>query len=275
SAARSTPPTSGSPATREPRIPGAAPGRRRRGCPPRGPRAARPARPGALGGQVEPPRRARESRRDDARGGGARGCRGVRPRDPCGGRRRHRGAHRARRGGPHPLSLRPRGLPRVSGVHAPRAGQRRRRRAVDRGRPGRRAGHDRGAPGHGPAGPRAETTLEVLRRGAAAALRRARDLGARTVAAEVLGDRLPAPQRAQALVEGALLGTYTFDRYKKEKPERAVEELRIVDAEAGHGREIEEGARRGEVFARATVYARDLINAPANELSPSDLARAP
>ena len=123
-------------------------------------------------------------------------------------------------------------------------------------------------------GPRAEMTLEVLRRGAAAALRRARDLGARTVAAEVLGDRLPAPQRAQALVEGALLGTYTFDRYKTEKPERAVEELRIVDAEARHGREIEEGARRGEVFARATAYARDLINAPANELSPSDLARA-
>ena len=123
-------------------------------------------------------------------------------------------------------------------------------------------------------GRRAETTLEVVRRGAAGALRRARDLGARTVAAEVLGDRLPARERAQALVEGALLGTYTFDRYKKEKPERAVEELRIVDAEARHGREIEEGARRGEVFARATAYARDLINAPANELSPSDLARA-
>src|SRR2546430_12554497 len=123
-------------------------------------------------------------------------------------------------------------------------------------------------------GPRAEMAVEVLRRGAGAALRRARGLGARTVAGEVLGDRLPAPQRAQALVEGALLGTYTFDRYKKEKPERAVEELRIVDAESRHGREIEEGARRGEVFARATAYARDLINAPANELSPSDLARA-
>ena len=123
-------------------------------------------------------------------------------------------------------------------------------------------------------GRRAETTLEVLRRGAAAALRRARDLGARTVAAEVLGDRLPARERAQALVEGALLGTYSFDRYKKEKPERAVEELRVVETDGRHGRETVEGAQRGEVFARATAYARDLINAPANELSPSDLARA-
>jgi len=123
-------------------------------------------------------------------------------------------------------------------------------------------------------GRRAETTLEVLRRGAAGALRRARDLGARTVAAEVLGDRLPARERAQALVEGALLGTYTFDRFKKEKPERVVEELRVVETDGRHGREIAEGAHRGEVFARATAYARDLINAPANELSPSDLARA-
>ena len=123
-------------------------------------------------------------------------------------------------------------------------------------------------------GRRAETTLEVVRRGAAGALRRARDLGARTVAAEVLGDRLPARERAQALVEGALLGTYTFDRFKREKSERVVEELRVVEADGRRGREVGEGAQRGEVFARATAYARDLINAPANELSPSDLARA-
>ena len=123
-------------------------------------------------------------------------------------------------------------------------------------------------------GRRAETTLEVVRRGAAGALRRARDLGARTVAAEVLGDRLPARERAQALVEGALLGTYTFDRFKREKSERVVEELRVVEADGRRGREVGEGAQRGEVFARATAYARDLVNAPANELSPSDLARA-
>ena len=123
-------------------------------------------------------------------------------------------------------------------------------------------------------GRRAETTLEVLRRAAAGALRRARDLGARTVAAEVLGDRLPARDRAQALVEGALLGTYTFDRFKKEKPERVVDELRVVEADGRRGRETMEGAHQGEVFARATAYARDLINAPANELYPSDLARA-
>ncbi len=123
-------------------------------------------------------------------------------------------------------------------------------------------------------GPRTGTTAEVLRRAAAAGVRRARDLGARTVAAEVLGDRLPARQRAQALVEGALLGTYTFERYKKEKADRVVAEFFVVEADARRGREVAEGVARGEAFGRATVLARDFINTPAKDLSPTDLARA-
>ena len=123
-------------------------------------------------------------------------------------------------------------------------------------------------------GPRAETTSEVLRRAAAAGVRRARDLGARTVAAEVLGDRLTARQRAQAVVEGAILGTYQFDRYKREKADKMVGELRLVEPDARRAREAADGMRRGESFALATSFARDLINAPANELHPTDLARA-
>src|SRR5258705_8754637 len=123
-------------------------------------------------------------------------------------------------------------------------------------------------------GPRAETTPEVLRRAAAGAVRRARDLGARTVAAEVLGDRLSARQRAQAVVEGAILGTYQFDRYKREKADKTVGELRLVEPDARRAREAADGMRRGESLALATSFARDLINAPANELNPTDLARA-
>ena len=123
-------------------------------------------------------------------------------------------------------------------------------------------------------GARAETTSEVLRRAAAAGVRRARDLGARTVAAELLGDRLTARQRAQAVVEGAILGTYSFDRYKREKADKTVNELRLVEPDARRAREARDGMRRGESFALATSFARDLINAPANDLHPTDLARA-
>jgi len=122
-------------------------------------------------------------------------------------------------------------------------------------------------------GPRADLTLEILRRGAAAALRRARDLGARSVAVEVFGARLPDRQRAHAVVEGAILGTYTFDRYKREKADKTVEELRVLAPDARVAREVEEGARRGERFAAATSFARDLVNAPANDVHPTHLAR--
>jgi leucyl aminopeptidase len=122
-------------------------------------------------------------------------------------------------------------------------------------------------------GPRKDATLEVVRRAAAAGVRRARDLGARTVAMDVLGEGRPAGERAQALVEGAMLGTYTFDRYKREKPEKAVETLTVVEPEARRREEVTAGARRGEIFARATWLARDLINAPANEVNPTYLAR--
>ena len=121
-------------------------------------------------------------------------------------------------------------------------------------------------------GPRKDLTAETLRRAAAAALRRARDLGARTVAIEVFGQRLPDRQRAHALVEGALLGTYTFDRYKREKSDKVVEELRVLAPDRRAARDVEAGARRGEVFGRATWFARDLVNAPANDVHPTHLA---
>jgi leucyl aminopeptidase len=121
-------------------------------------------------------------------------------------------------------------------------------------------------------GARSGFAAETLRRAAAGALRRARELGARTVAIEVFGQRLSEGERAHAVVEGALLGTYTFDRYKREKPDKAVEELRVLAPDRKTAREVEQGVRHGEVFGRATWFARDLVNAPANDVHPSHLA---
>ena len=122
-------------------------------------------------------------------------------------------------------------------------------------------------------GPRAATSLEVIRRAAAAGVKRARDLGARRIAVDLLGDRLPPRQRAQAVVEGGMLAAYAFDRYKRDKTDKLVEELRVVEADGRHAREVAAGARRGEIFAGATSFARDLVNAPANDIHPSHLAR--
>jgi leucyl aminopeptidase len=118
-----------------------------------------------------------------------------------------------------------------------------------------------------------QLTPEAIRRAAATGVRRARDLGARVVSIEVLGDTLPAGVRARAIVGGVVMGTYSFDRYKKEKPDRMVEELRLVEPEARRAREMREAIRIGEVFGGAANFARDLVNAPANEVTPTYLAR--
>jgi leucyl aminopeptidase len=122
-------------------------------------------------------------------------------------------------------------------------------------------------------GRRQDLTLETVRRAASAAVRRARELGARAVALDVLGDRLPTRSRAHAVAEGAMLGAYTFDRYKKEKADKRVEALTLVETDGRRRRDVAEGARTGRIFAEATCFARDLVNSPANDIHPSHLAR--
>jgi leucyl aminopeptidase len=122
-------------------------------------------------------------------------------------------------------------------------------------------------------GPRRDLTLDVVRRAAAAGTRRARDLGARVVAVEILGERPPVRQRAQAVAEAAVLATYAFDRYKREKADRQVEDLRLVAPDARSARDAADGARAGETFAAAACFARDLVNSPANDIHPTHLAR--
>jgi leucyl aminopeptidase len=119
-----------------------------------------------------------------------------------------------------------------------------------------------------------DATPETVRRAAASGVRRARDLGARDVAIDVFGERMSTRQRAHAVVEGAILGTYAFDRYKREKSDKAVDTLRVLASEGRGERDVAEGARTGEVFARAVWMARDLVNAPANDVHPTHLAQA-
>jgi leucyl aminopeptidase len=125
-------------------------------------------------------------------------------------------------------------------------------------------------------GPRGDCTAEVLRRAAAAASRRARDLGAANVAIAVLGAGvrgLDLAARAQATGEGALLGLYRFDRYKeKRNGDRAVDALTLLVPSPRDRVAAREGLRHAELAAEATCFARDLINEPANSVTATALA---
>ena len=78
----------------------------------------------------------------------------------------------------------------------------------------------------------------------------------------------------QAIAEGSLLGVYKFGTYlsagKEAKSE--LKELTIVEQDSNRASEIEAGVAAGLASAEATVLARDMVNEPANMMTPTQMA---
>jgi leucyl aminopeptidase len=91
--------------------------------------------------------------------------------------------------------------------------------------------------------------------------------------AQVGGD----PQdSAQAFAEGVTLGAYRFDRYKHEPLDEASKERprlkRVLALADGERAAVKAGLSRGEIYSEAGNWARDLVNTPAIDATPSYLA---
>jgi leucyl aminopeptidase len=78
----------------------------------------------------------------------------------------------------------------------------------------------------------------------------------------------------QATVEGLILGSYRFDRYKSDgagdRP--SLEELTLLGRTGSDARGARAALVRGEVVAESQAWARDLVNTPALDLPPAELA---
>jgi leucyl aminopeptidase len=111
---------------------------------------------------------------------------------------------------------------------------------------------------------------DSVRTAAAAAARAASSLGGTVVWA--FDDELPLEpaRQVRAVVEGALLGTHDPGHWKTGDRGRRLERLAIAGA-AGN---LREAATRAEIVARWTNRARELVDAPPNEVTPAELARA-
>ncbi len=75
---------------------------------------------------------------------------------------------------------------------------------------------------------------------------------------------------ASAAVEGAILGDFEPDRYKKGDDKKSVDAFTVAGETPG----LEAAADRGRVLAEAQNYARGLVNEPANRLTPLAMADA-
>ncbi|HLT58647.1 MAG TPA: leucyl aminopeptidase [Limnochordales bacterium] len=131
-------------------------------------------------------------------------------------------------------------------------------------------------------GKASEFDAERVRQVSAAAAQAAARGRVKTIATIVHGagiGGLDVAAAAQSVAEGTLLGLYRYDKYKTRRedngapdegrPERVV----VVEMDAGKLPVIRAAVERGVVLAEATNFARDLVNAPANELTPAELAR--
>jgi len=75
-----------------------------------------------------------------------------------------------------------------------------------------------------------------------------------------------------AITEGALLGTYTYEAMKSKREDKEPVELVVADSDANRTLCVEKGVERGRAMAEATNLARDLVNAPANHMTPTHMA---
>jgi len=109
---------------------------------------------------------------------------------------------------------------------------------------------------------------ERARVAAAAVHGRARELGTRTLCWE-LPHHVP-DGVAAALVEGTILASYRFDRYRARRPDDEPPlELDEVIVSAHH--DVTDAVHRGAVGADAQNFARELQDTPANDLTPGAL----
>jgi len=126
-------------------------------------------------------------------------------------------------------------------------------------------------------GKQAELSLNKVRVAVAEACRwlRAREISTIATVAQGAGiNDISTAAAAQAIAEGALLGTYTFRKHitKDEDKPGEIKRLSIVGAD-GLKSQLESGVSKGQIIAEATNLARDMVNEPANFMTPSDMAQ--
>ena len=121
-------------------------------------------------------------------------------------------------------------------------------------------------------------SADVVREVSGGVARRLRDIGAAKVATLAHGagiGGLSPEDSAQAIAEGTIMGLYQFDRYLSKngnEPDRNLEALRIIETDQAKVEALNRGIALGQTLADSVIVARNLVNEPANIMSPSRMA---
>lgn len=119
------------------------------------------------------------------------------------------------------------------------------------------------------------TTAEGAREASGMVLAQAKKLGLSTVAMEFFGedhDDFDGSVFGQAMIEALLLGDYQFTTYKESKTKTKIETITIFAEDGRDVRKAQVGIDRAQAMAQGVYLARDLVNTPALEMTPTHLA---
>src|SRR5713101_6391408 len=117
-------------------------------------------------------------------------------------------------------------------------------------------------------------SLEKFRRAAASAAKKAKTLKAERLAFQMPeipnGFSESAEDVARAIAEGAALSVYKFDKYltDKKNEEGKISGITVFDTGVANLKGIKKGLDAAGIISEAVYLARDLENAPSNEIYP-------
>ncbi|MFC2025225.1 leucyl aminopeptidase [Chloroflexota bacterium] len=125
-------------------------------------------------------------------------------------------------------------------------------------------------------GKQQELTQDKIRGVAAETCRLLRQKDVDSIATIVQGARIAGitiEGATQAITEGTLLGLYSFRRHLTKKPEYGeIKQLTIVYTNKAKLPALKQSCHKGSILAEATNLARDMVNEPANYMTPSHMA---
>ncbi len=122
-------------------------------------------------------------------------------------------------------------------------------------------------------GPEKDAGIGTVRRAGAIAARRAG--GGKTVATTIPQAAGKPGDAVRAFVEGFVLASYRYLRYRSEQNSRPnrVERVDLLSAKGWDGKAIKAAIEHASAVAEGTNLARDLTNTPAGDKSPESLAQ--
>ncbi|MCC6545023.1 MAG: leucyl aminopeptidase [Nitrospirae bacterium] len=125
------------------------------------------------------------------------------------------------------------------------------------------------------------TGLEQIRKAMGRAVLRAREMGLKKIGVSTNSficetEHIGAEDAATAMSEAANLALYRFTKYKVKENgnSKNIEEIRFVDEGKETVADVKTGVEKGRIISDSVNLARDLINHPANDMTPTILAES-